>query len=206
MTMFFKDITEFVAFSAGIGETMNKANHEILEIACQVIEGEAKRVIGTYDYDWPQLAASTQAQRVHEGFPANEPLLKTGELRDSIEHTIIDSHHAEVGSNSDIAVYQELGTASIPPRSFLMQAAVHKEKEVVHIAKELSKAALLPHSLQGAIAKIAFEALRDLGHGVREAAEDLMSSNSEPPSPRDVARGVGHAANHAGHFIRRLSE
>jgi hypothetical protein len=59
----------------------------------------------------------------------------------------------------------------------------------------------LPHSLQGAIAKIAFEALRDLGHSIKESAEDLTSPNSEPPSPRDAARGVGHAA---GHIARGL--
>jgi hypothetical protein len=32
------------------------------------------RVIGTYDYKWPQLAPSTQEKRVSEGFSANEPL------------------------------------------------------------------------------------------------------------------------------------
>jgi hypothetical protein len=52
---------------------MKRAEREILKITAQTVENEAKRVIGTYDYDWPQLAASTQAQRVRKGFPANEP-------------------------------------------------------------------------------------------------------------------------------------
>jgi hypothetical protein len=40
---------------------------------------------------------------------------------------------AEVGSNSDIMVYQELGTAHIPPRSILGGAAARKEDEVVKV-------------------------------------------------------------------------
>ena len=36
------------------------------------------------------------------------------------------------GSSSDVAVYQELGTSRMPRKSFLAQAALHKEKEVVH--------------------------------------------------------------------------
>jgi phage gpG-like protein len=176
---------------------MHKAKHAILETAAQMVEAEAKNLIGVPHEFWEPLKPETIARKAR----GNTPLLETGELRDSIEHTIIDSHHAEVGSNSDIAVFQELGTASIPPRSFLMQAAVHKEEEVNKIAKELAVAALLPHSLQGAIAKIAFEALRDLGHSIKENVEDLTSANNEPPSPRDVARGVGQAA---GHIARGL--
>jgi hypothetical protein len=35
-----------------------------------------------------------------------------------------------VGTDDKIAVYQELGTRTIPPRSFLGEAAMHKEVEV----------------------------------------------------------------------------
>ena len=41
---------------------------------------------------------------------------------------------AQVGSNSDIAVYQELGTARIPPRSFLggaMSDELTKIKKII---------------------------------------------------------------------------
>jgi hypothetical protein len=37
-------------------------------------------------------------------------------LRDSIEHTVKSDCEAEIGSNLDIAVYQELGTGTIPLR------------------------------------------------------------------------------------------
>jgi phage gpG-like protein len=101
--------------------------HRGLEKAAKIIETEAKRVIGTYDYGWAPLAASTVAQKAN----GDTPLLETGAMRESIEHTV-HGRKAEVGSNSDIAVYQELGTARIPARSFLAGAAVHKGKEAAH--------------------------------------------------------------------------
>jgi hypothetical protein len=112
---------------------------EVLEKAAKMVEDEAKDAIGTYRYGWPQLAESTQEDRVRQGYSANEPLLRAGDLRDSIEHVVV--HHesaAYVGSNNPIAVYQELGTVDIPPRSFLGGAARAKEHEIhEEIAKGL---------------------------------------------------------------------
>ena len=102
----------------------------MLDEAAQTVETEAKRVIGTYDYGWPQLAQSTQNERASKGFSPNEPLLRTGEMRASIQHNT-DLHEAHIGSNSDKAVWQELGTVRIPPRSFLVQALVHKAPSIV---------------------------------------------------------------------------
>jgi phage gpG-like protein len=103
-----------------------------------VVEKEAKAEIGHYQgaagpfSAWPELADATKEDRLKSGFSENDPLLRTGELRDSIEHTAgVDE--AVVGSNSDIAVYQELGTQHIPPRSFLGGAAVRKGEEVANI-------------------------------------------------------------------------
>lgn len=118
-------------FGTAIAETA-AARHEALEKAAELIEGEAKRVIGTYKYGWPELAESTKKDRVRKGFPENEPLLRTGEMRDSIEHTA-GVETAYVGSNNDKAVWQELGTSRIPPRSFLMGAAMHKGREAAEI-------------------------------------------------------------------------
>jgi len=111
--------------------TIDTAEKRALEKAALIIETESKRVIGTYDYGWPELADATQAAREQAGFPANKPLLLTGEMRDSIGHVVGDKE-ASVGSNEDKAVWQELGTSKgIPPRSFLAQAAIHKEAEVI---------------------------------------------------------------------------
>jgi hypothetical protein len=50
------------------------------------------------------------------------PWLRTGALRDSIGHEV-DGAVAVVGSSSDVAVDQELGTRAIPPRPFLASTA-----------------------------------------------------------------------------------
>ena len=114
---------------------MDGAEKDALEKAAQVVETEAKRVIGTYDYGWAQLAPSTQKDREDKGYPANEPLLRDGTMRDSIQHKV-EGKSAFVGSNEDIAVFQELGTSRIPPRPFLAGAAMHKGPEVAKIVGE----------------------------------------------------------------------
>ncbi len=67
-----------------------------------------------------------------KGFPANNPLLRSGELRDSITMRS-DGNGAIIGSPLDIALYQENGTEHIPPRPFLGPAA----GEVMDSAPEL---------------------------------------------------------------------
>lgn len=128
----------FAAFTTGMIAEIDHAKREALERGAQIIEDESKRVIGTYDYGWPPLAASTLKKKA-----ADTPLLETGEMRDSIEHTVTGDE-AHIGSNNDKAVWQELGTSRIPPRSFLMEAAVHKTDDVVkaigqHIVPKLIK-------------------------------------------------------------------
>lgn len=112
------------------------AEKEALEKGAKIIEDEAKRVIGTYDYGWPELAPATQSTRESLGYDPDEPLLREGTLRDSIEHTIVSDREAVIGSNEDVAVYQELGTATIPARSFLAGAASAKGKECAEILGE----------------------------------------------------------------------
>lgn len=92
------------------------------EAVMKATEAVAKEVIGTYAFGWPQLSPSTQADRVSLGYPANEPLLREGDLRASIEskaELAIEGAEGVVGSHSLIALWQELGTSRIPPRSFL---------------------------------------------------------------------------------------
>jgi phage gpG-like protein len=117
----------FAGFLGTLEAEMKHADHRALEKAARIVEAEAKRVIGTYDYGWPALAPSTLAQKA-----ADTPLLETSEMRDSIEH-ISDHTEANIGSNNDKAFWQELGTVKIPPRPFLAGALVHKTDEVVKV-------------------------------------------------------------------------
>ena len=121
----------FASFLSRVALEIPLREHEALEKASMVIETEAKRVIGTYDYGWPRLAPSTLEHKA-----ADTPLLETGALRASIEHNVGD-RDARIGTNSMIGVYQEMGTSrGIPPRPFMAGAAIHKEKEVVEILGE----------------------------------------------------------------------
>ena len=74
-------ILSFVAQMGVMHAEMRHLEHEALERACEIIQHEARAAVGTYRLGWPQLAQSTQDDRVRKGFPANEPLLRTGELR-----------------------------------------------------------------------------------------------------------------------------
>lgn len=130
------DLLGFAAFATTLATEIEVATHEALKAGAEIIEKESKRVIGTYDYGWPELAESTQSTRESLGYEPDEPLLREGTLRDSIEHTIVSRNEAQIGSNSDVAVYQELGTSTIPPRSFLESAALTKEKEVAEVLGE----------------------------------------------------------------------
>lgn len=129
----FNSFAGFATFLGGMIAEVEAAKGRALEEAAKVIEKEAKRVIGTYDYGWKELAPSTQDTRESLGFEPDEPLLRTGELRDSIGHTIVSKDEAAIGSNEDKAVYAELGTATEPARSFLAGAASAKGKECAEI-------------------------------------------------------------------------
>ena len=123
------NLAEAAAKFVAIGAAVEANKHEALEQACVIIETEAKRVLGTYDYGWPPLKPETVARKAN----GDTPLLETGELRASIEHSA-DSKVGHIGSNNDKAVWHELGTSrGIPPRPFIAGAAQHKEKEVVSL-------------------------------------------------------------------------
>lgn len=118
--------------------------------AAKLVRDEAKRVLGTYDYGWAPLAQST-IERKHTG---DSPLLETGDLRNSIKYSVSE-HEFTVGSNSPKALWHELGTSRVPPRSFIGGAAQAKIEEV--------------HELMG---KGYLEDLVGMKHGFNESEED----------------------------------
>lgn len=120
-------------------------SERIMHHAGEVVKEHAQAQLGHYlDHGgpypgepWAPLAESTLARKAHD-----TPLVETGELHDSIEVTA--SHkHAEIGVKSrigargidigDIAVWQEYGTARIPPRPFMGPALHENQKEIVEM-------------------------------------------------------------------------
>jgi hypothetical protein len=133
-----KEFTSFLRFAEHLivlGAVEKVVEHRLLEHACEEIEKRAQAKIGEYQHKagpfsaWAPLADAPVQDRIDQGYPANEPLLRSGEMRDSIEHKVI-GHEGHVGSDSDIALWQELGTDKIPARSFLGGAAFELEPKI----------------------------------------------------------------------------
>jgi HK97 gp10 family phage protein len=134
----FESITGFLVHLAAAEVAVHVAAHHALDLAAQIIELDAKGQLGAYQPDagpfvaWAELADSTKADRLHNGFTENDPLLRSGALRDSISREV-HGLEAAIGSTSDIAVYQELGTDKMPPRPFLGPAAFNNKQKIEKI-------------------------------------------------------------------------
>jgi phage gpG-like protein len=136
---------------ASMAAAMKDTQADVLDEMATRIQERAKAKIGHYQDEagpfngWSQLKKSTQQDRSRHGYGANDPLLRTGDLRDSIKKAIYGSF-AVVGSDSMIAVYQELGTHGpgvdpatgyhVPPRPFLGPAAYESREWVGEVVTE----------------------------------------------------------------------
>lgn len=134
----FNSIAAFAEYLQFRGlETARELQHG-LERAAVMVERTAKSEIGTYQPEvgpfqaWDPLDPATIEDRVRQGFTPDDPLLRTGKLRESISHRVAPGE-AVIGSTSNIAAYQELGTSRIPPRPFLGPAVVRNERRIVDL-------------------------------------------------------------------------
>lgn len=134
----FDGLAGFIQHLAAAELALHAASHRALDAAAKIVEEDAKQRIGHYQDEagpfvgWVELADSTKADRAAKGFSENDPLLRTGELRESISREVT-SEEAVIGSTSDIAVYQEVGTDKIPPRPFLGAAAFSNKEKILKI-------------------------------------------------------------------------
>lgn len=91
--------------------------------------GHYQEAVGPFP-EWAELAENTKEDRVSKGFSENDPLLRTGEMRDSIERQTAELETV-VGSNSEILEYHEFGTSKMPPRPVLGPALVRNHDEII---------------------------------------------------------------------------
>ena len=140
----FTSLAEFGLHLTSLEATTAMALSAGLERVLVHVEQEAKAEIGHYQSAvgpfaaWAPLADSTEAEKARLGFPVDAPLERTLALRDSITHEA-GVLEGVVGSTSDVMVYQELGTRTIPPRAVLGPAAVRSR---AIIEKEIGEAAV----------------------------------------------------------------
>ncbi len=131
-------LESFAVMLAEKAVALNLAMTPAMEAAAQHVERTAKAKFGEYQgnvgafNEWQQLAASTQTERVRQGYTPNDPLLRSGDLRDSITHEV-HGLEAVIGSDDEIMVYQELGTERIPPRPVLGPAGIESGEMVAKL-------------------------------------------------------------------------
>ncbi len=147
----------FLELAAKLGETalaQHEMEHHALEKVARVVDKRAKEKIGEYQEQagpfagWAELADSTKEDRLRQGYTENDPGLRSGEMRDSIEHVVRDGE-AQVGSDDDKMVWFELGTSKQPPRSVLGGAVVEEMDKITEIVGTSAVAALVGKGVHG---------------------------------------------------------
>src|SRR5712672_4117510 len=162
----------FVAHLATVERDMHELGPAIVARACEMVCEEAKRVIGEgYDY-WPALQPATLARKM-----MNTPLLETGELRASIEWNS-SGNEGYVGSNLDKAIWHELGTVKIPPRSFLAGAAMAMEDKIHKMAARAVMAVMLGKGLYGSEMAELIHLLKHAAHHVKEDVKEMTKDDT----------------------------
>lgn len=128
-----------VALARGASPALLAGVSEAIAKTAVQVQATAQRKFGIYQpaegpfNAWQQLAASTVAAKARAGAEGDDPLIGhyagasqnsqwPTPLRRSIEIAEHNPLLAEVGTNDPIGLYQELGTATIPPRPFMRPA------------------------------------------------------------------------------------
>ncbi len=175
-------------------ENIERGIDAAMERSCKIVQARAKGLIGHEQPEWPPLDESTIAEKQRLGYPVPAPLLRTGEMRDSIQWEAPEHDGDDtvgwVGSNNEKAVYHELGTSRIPPRPFLLLAALRSEAQFRELMGDAAFRALLP----GALAR--------LGYELEELTEELVGETSTShESSEDGAAKADRLIDSFFHFL-----
>lgn len=133
-------INDFQQLIPKIKEAIELEVQAALLIVAEKIAHDARAKIGHDQPGWKPLADATLEEKTRKGESTPDPLLATGELRDSIK-VIVAGKHAVIGTDDPVAVDQEGGTDHVPPRPFLSRAAMENvDFAEVEFAAALRKA------------------------------------------------------------------
>ncbi|MBB3213426.1 hypothetical protein FHW67_002718 [Herbaspirillum sp. Sphag1AN] len=119
-----------------------------LERVAAKVEKTAKDEVGHYLEAvgpfpaWEELAESTKEDRVAKGYTENDPGLRSGAMRDSIQHSV-EGLNAQIGSDDDKLVWFELGTSKQPPRPVLGPAVERNHEDIGRILGHATVTGLL---------------------------------------------------------------
>lgn len=147
----FASISEYVSFLETRFSATREAQKEGLRAVGEMVTHEAQDMIGEYQKaagpfpEWAELSEATlqggvspeghrYPGKVELGYaPPDNPLLRTGQMRGSIEWSASASE-VVVGSHDPIAAFQEFGTHKIPPRPFIGLAMFRMAHEATDMA------------------------------------------------------------------------
>jgi hypothetical protein len=122
----------------------------------------------------------------HGGSLGLVPVGKEERIRRRAQLYAANAHGNEghVGSNLDKAVWQELGTAKIPPRSFLA-AAAEQQQELIHkMAVKAVRAVIRGEGLHGSEMLELLHVLKHVGHVVGEAMDKILDGPDDKENRR----------------------
>jgi len=121
MSREFGSFGEFALHLAGLQVAAVSALENGLDKSIALIERDARAEFGEYQGAvgphpaWPELADSTKENRVSQGYTENDPLLRSGHLRDQTQRER-EGLVGVVGNTDPVMAYQEFGTSKIPAR------------------------------------------------------------------------------------------
>lgn len=148
MTMHFGSLADLAQHM--LSETVQELHgaQRGLEQAAVLIEQTAKAEIGEYQdavgpfEAWAPLAESTEADKAAKGYPPDAPLLRKGDLRESIQHEV-KPLEAIIGSIDPVMVFHEFGTSKMPARPVLGPALHRNEEKIKKLVGHAAAAGLV---------------------------------------------------------------
>lgn len=129
----FRSLAALAQHLRAVADQMPEAEQRILTLAGATVQRIARDKLGKYQAGWPELAASTIADKLRQGWPVPSPELRSGAMSDSIQVTV-GPGVVTIGSASPIAAWQEFGTSRMPARPFLGPAMIEAEPEIKAVA------------------------------------------------------------------------
>lgn len=135
--MEFRDFGEMASHATHVALACDEALHEGLKAVTKKLLKDTRDLFGSYQTGagpfgtWQPLAQATKDDRVRQGFSPDDPLQRTGDLRDSF-YAKVDRHEGGVGSDEVKALGMELGDPikSVPARPTVGLAFARNEAEL----------------------------------------------------------------------------
>ena len=167
------NLLELAAKMVVVEAELRLAQEGALAAACAAVAEECRSAIGTYRYGWEPLADATMEERSRRGYPADEPLLVTGELRNSIEWNC-DEHRGYVGSDNPKMIWHEWGTRDIPARPVLGPSIEAARPAVEKVLRDIAKAVAA-----GDLAELRhiWHLIKEVGHEAKEFVKEFAKDD-----------------------------